>query len=169
MDSCRSHDHSAGRGVLGSSTDSGPQPDGGGGNSQLGYKPPADPISDGHGHTLKTFTPPGDPGPDTFAVSISGEANAILGYSYPPFDLETATYMVDGWNWKIEKYIVVIDHVTLWSDPNESSSDQSKHGPAVAELNGPFVVDLHKGGPIDGKGGGGRNRPSRLGPSSIRI
>jgi hypothetical protein len=36
-----------------------------------------------------------------------------------------------------------------------SSSDQSQHGPKVAEVNGPFVVDLHKGGPLDGKGGAG--------------
>ena len=61
--------------------------------------------------------------------------------------------MVDGWNWRIEKYIVVIDHITLWSDPNQSPSDQSQHGPQVAHVDGPFVVDLHKGGPIDGKGG----------------
>jgi hypothetical protein len=117
--------------------------------------PAAAAIADGHGHTLKTFSPPGDTGANTFVFSTSGEVNAITGYPYPPFDPATATIMVDGWSWKIEKYIVVIDHITLWSDPNESSSDQSKHGPKVAHVDGPFVVDLHKGGPLDGKGGGG--------------
>jgi hypothetical protein len=127
----------------------------GGATSQLGYKPSADPIQDGNGHTLKTFTPPGDTGSNTFVFSISGEANAIVGYAYPPYDLTTATYMVDGWNWKIDKYIVVVDHITLWSNPNLSSSDQSQHGAQVAHVDGPFVVDLHKGGPLDGKGGAG--------------
>lgn len=137
-----------------SSNSTGSGTGGGSSNSQLCYKPAADPISDGT-HTLKTFTPPCDPGPNTFVFSASGEANAIVGYAYPPYDLDTATYMVDGWNWKITKYIVVIDKITLWSNPNKSASDQSQHGDIVAELDGPFVVDLHKGGPLDGKGGGG--------------
>jgi hypothetical protein len=123
--------------------------------SSLGFTPPADPIQDGNGHTLKTFTPPGDTGSNTFVFSISGEANAITGYPYPPYDLSTATYMVDGWNWTIDKYIVVVDHITLWSNPNLSASDQSMHGLQVAHVDGPFVVDLHKGGPLDGKGGAG--------------
>jgi hypothetical protein len=133
---------------------SGPSPTGST-NTLLSYTPPADPISDGNGHTLRTFVPPGDTGPNTFVISISGEANAITGYPYPPYDLATATYMVDGWSWKIDKYIVVVDHITLWRDPNASSSDQSQHGPQVAHVDGPFVVDLHKGGPLDGKGGAG--------------
>jgi hypothetical protein len=119
------------------------------------YVPPADPINDGNGHTLRTFTPPGDTGPNTFIFTISGEVNAVVGYAYPPYNPEFATIMVDGWSWKIEKYIVVVDHITLWNDPNVSSSDQSQHGSIVAQINGPFVVDLHKGGPIPGAGGGG--------------
>ena len=65
--------------------------------------------------------------------------------------------MVDGWNWKIDKYIVVIDKITLWTGTRtERLSDQSAaHGSPVAQVDGPFVVDLHKGGPLDGKGGGG--------------
>lgn len=118
------------------------------------YVPPAAPISDGKGHTLKTFTALTDPGAGGFVFTISGEVNAISGYPYPPFD-PSQTWMVDGWNWKIEKYIVVVDHITLWSDPNKSPSDPSQHGSQIAHVDGPFVLDLHKGGPIDGKGGGG--------------
>ena len=133
-------------------------PDGGGSSGNcsdpLNCKPNSDAISDGMGHTLKSFTPPGDTGPGTFVFSISGETNAITGYPYPPYDPSGAV-MVDGWNWQITKYIVVVDHITLWSDPNKSSSDQSQHGAKVAHVDGPFVVDLHKGGPLDGKGGGG--------------
>ncbi len=123
--------------------------------SQLCYQPPADTISDGMGHSLKTFTPPCDTGANTFVFSASGEANAIVGYEYPPYDLATATYMIDGWNWSIDRYIVVLDHITLWTNPNESSSNQELHGPEIAHIDGPFVIDLHKGGPLDGKGGAG--------------
>jgi hypothetical protein len=126
---------------------------GGGGNQELSFVPVANTLT-GSGGTLHTFTPPGDPGAGSFVFTISGEVNAIAGYPYPPFD-PSQTWMVDGWNWKIEKYIVVVDHITLWSDPDKSPSDQSQHGPQVAHVDGPFVVDLHKGGPIDGKGGGG--------------
>ena len=138
-----------------SSGGSGSSGGGCGANNQLCTVPTADPISDGKGHTLRTFTPPGDTGPNTFVFSTSGEVNAITGYPYPPYDPSTATVMVDGWSWKIEKYIVVLDHITLWTNPNQSSSDQSQHGGQVAHVDGPFVVDLHKGGPLDGKGGGG--------------
>jgi hypothetical protein len=118
------------------------------------FTPHADPIDDGNGHTLETFVAPVDPGAGGFVVTVSGEVNALSGYPYPPFD-PSATWMVDGWNFRIDAYIVVVDHVTLWSDPNESASDPSQHGPQVAHVDGPFVVDLHKGGPIVGKGGGG--------------
>ena len=37
--------------------------------------------------------------------------------------------------------------------PNLSATDQSQHGAQVAHLDGPFVVDLHKGGKIVGQGG----------------
>jgi hypothetical protein len=130
----------------------------GGSSSCYGGLPP--PVSDtisaeeGGGGTLQQFTCPSDPGPNAFLFSISGEVNAVVGYPYPPFD-PTQTWMVDGWNWKIDKYIVVIDHITLWTNPNESASNQELHGPQIAHVDGPFVVDLHKGGPLDGKGGGG--------------
>jgi hypothetical protein len=137
-------------------TDGGTMPaEGGGGGSQLCFQPPSGAIQDGNGHALKTFTPPCDTGPNTFVFSTSGEANAIVGYAYPPYDLTTATYMIDGWNWTIDKYIVVVDHITLWADPNASASNQQQHGAQVAHVDGPFVVDLHKGGPLDGKGGAG--------------
>jgi hypothetical protein len=119
----------------------------------VSYVPAVGTISH-DGQTLKKFTALSDPGGNGFVFTISGEVNAISGYPYPPFD-PSQTWMVDGWNWRIEKYIVVVDHITLWNDPNQSSSNQELHGSQVAQANGPWVVDLHKGGPIDGKGGGG--------------
>jgi hypothetical protein len=63
--------------------------------------------------------------------------------------------MVDGWNFVLDKYITVFDHITLWDNPNAVPTDQSQHGAVVAHVDGPWVVDLHKGGPLAGKGGGG--------------
>jgi hypothetical protein len=96
---------------------------------------------------------PSDPGPGAIYVTISGESNALTGYPFPPNDYSLDTYMYDGWQFEIEAYIVVVDKITLWSDPNQSSTNQGLHGPAVAELTGPFVVDLHKGGALVGQGG----------------
>jgi hypothetical protein len=45
--------------------------------------------------------------------------------------------------------------VSVWSNPNLVPSDQSQHGPLVAHVTGPWVIDLHLGGPLMGKGGGG--------------
>ncbi|MGO8998040.1 MAG: hypothetical protein ACLQVI_32360, partial [Polyangiaceae bacterium] len=118
-------------------------------------------INDGNGHVLKTLGTVTDPGAGGFLMSISGEVNALTSYPYPPFDV-SQTWMVDGWNWKIDKYIVVLQKVTLSSDPgkggvntNGSPINQQLTGSPVAEVTGPWVIDLHKGGPLDGKGGGG--------------
>src|SRR5580704_6867480 len=58
-------------------------------SSEYCYIPTVAAISDGNGHTLKTFTPPGDPGPNAFVFTVSGEVNAITGYPYPPYDVST--------------------------------------------------------------------------------
>lgn len=122
------------------------------------------------GMGLKSFPVggPPDPGPGAFYVTISGESNAINGYPFPPDNYSSDTYMYDGWQFEIEAYIVIVDKITLWSMPNTSCTDQSQHGPAVAELTGPFVVDLHKGGAIIGQGAT-PSRRRRLALSPTRI
>jgi hypothetical protein len=96
---------------------------------------------------------PADPGAGSVYVTVSGESNAITGYPFPPGNFKTDTYMDDGWEFQIEAFIVVIDGITLWADPNLSASNQSQHGAQVAHLTGPFVVDLHKGGTVIGQAG----------------
>ncbi len=112
-------------------------------------------IADDAGHALRPFplAGPSDPGPGAVYVTISGESNAITGYPFPPGNFKTDTYMFDGWEFQIEAFIVVVDAVTMWADPNLSPSNQSLHGAQVAHLSGPFVVDLHKGGTIIGQAG----------------
>jgi hypothetical protein len=112
-------------------------------------------ITDGKGHSLKAFCAPPDPGPGAIYVSASGETLSLVGFEYPPAAPPDDTWMIDGWNFKLDAYITVFTAVTLWSDPNESPSNQEEHGPQIAQLNGPWVVDLHKGGVLQGQGGSG--------------
>jgi hypothetical protein len=104
-------------------------------------------ISDGAGHTLKPLPIPNPTGANTIYVTASGEAAAVSGWPFPPQSTEgnwsNYTWAVDGWQFVIEKYIVNVANITLWSNPNESVSDQSLHGAAVAQITGPFVIDLH--------------------------
>jgi hypothetical protein len=116
---------------------------------------PPNTISDGKGHSLKSFCFPADPGPNAIYVSASGETLSLYGFPFPPLDPSSDTYMVDGWNFTLDAYITVFTAITLWEDPDLAPTDQSQHGPEVAQLNGPFVVDLHKGGSLLGQGGGG--------------
>ncbi|MGD0524691.1 MAG: hypothetical protein ABSE49_06095 [Polyangiaceae bacterium] len=110
-------------------------------------------ASEGGGAVLKAFAYPPDPGGGAFYVTISGESNAYTGYPFPPDNFSADTYMPDGWQFEILEYLVVVDQIVLWSDPDKSITDQSQHGAQIAHLDGPFVVDLHKGGKIVGQGG----------------
>jgi hypothetical protein len=49
---------------------------------------------------------------------------------------------------------VTFDRVKLWEQPDKIPGDQSAHGDLVAHLDGPWAVDLHKGGSVAGEGGG---------------
>ena len=104
-------------------------------------------IESDAGHKLTPLAIPNPPGGGTIYVTASGEAAAVSGWPFPPESAEgdwsNDTWAVDGWQFVIEKYIVNVANVTLWQNPNTSSSDQSKHGPALAVIPGPFVVDLH--------------------------
>jgi hypothetical protein len=87
-------------------------------------------------------------------LSASGETLSLGGFDWPPMN-SNDTCMVDGWEFTLYRYITVPTNVTLWANPNEVPTDQSQHGPVVAHVVGPWVIDLHKGGPLMGKGGGG--------------
>ncbi len=113
------------------------------------------PAITGAGFTTKPFAPPCDPGSGGILFSASGEVLALRGFKFPPNDPVNDTYMIDGWDFVLTEYISVFDHITLWDNPNAVPMDQSKHGAVVAHVDGPWVADLHKGGPLAGKGGAG--------------
>ncbi|WP_394826797.1 hypothetical protein [Pendulispora albinea] len=116
----------------------GPGTDGGGGISVGGFK---------------AFSAPQDPGARGILFGASGEQYAQSGFAFPPNDFANDTYMVDGWELKLDSYLAVFDHVTLWDNPNQSPQDQSQHGGRIAHVDGPWVVDLHKNGDLIGKAG----------------
>ncbi len=85
--------------------------------------------------------------------SASGEVLALAGYDFPPATSDDAA-LVDGWEVRFSKLLVTLDHITLSENPDRAASDQSLTGKKVAELDGPWAIDLHQGGPLAGKGGG---------------
>jgi hypothetical protein len=104
------------------------------------------------GGLLQSFTPPCDPGPGAILLTASGEALALGGYTFPQTDPLAAVF-VDGWEVVFTKMIATFDHVRLNQNPDKVPTDQSQMGALVSQVDGPWAVDLHKGGPLVGKGG----------------
>ena len=93
----------------------------------------------------------GPPGSVTFA--ISGEALVHTGAPFPASPGGIA--FVDGWEISFDEVLTTVDHVALSETPDRSPSDPSQTGAVVAQIDGPWVVDLRKKGTLPGKGGPG--------------
>jgi hypothetical protein len=109
---------------------------------------------------LADFAVPCDPGGNGILLTASGEAFAKNGYAFPPADPD-AVFFVDGWAITYDRILTTFDHITLSRGPDKSPTDQSQcedaNGAAilcgtgssvVAEVDGPFAVNLHKAGPL---------------------
>jgi hypothetical protein len=84
-------------------------------------------------------------------LTASGEHLAQTGYDFPPAtDADPA--FVDGWELRFAHLLVTIDKVTLSSDPDKSPGDPSQTGGVVAEVDGPWAIDLHLDNPGDIQG-----------------
>jgi hypothetical protein len=102
------------------------------------------------------FTPPADPGPGGVLVTVSGEDLASVGYDFmsgaslangdPPA-------FVDGWEVRFEHILVTLDHIALSADPDKDAGNPRNVGPVVAQVDGPFAVDVVRGGSLPGKSG----------------
>jgi hypothetical protein len=101
---------------------------------------------------LQCFETPPDPGAKGVLFTTSGEVLALGGYAFPPATPDDPAF-VDGWEVKFTHFYATFDHITISASPDTSPSDQSETGAVVAKVDGPFAVDLHKGGPLMGKGG----------------
>lgn len=102
------------------------------------------------------FTPPVDPGPGGILFAASGEVLALTGYAFPPANDGDPAFG-DGWQVDFSRLLVTIDKITLSSNPDLMPGDQSKTGSLVAEVDGPWAVDLAHSDSrnLPGKGGPG--------------
>jgi hypothetical protein len=66
-------------------------------------------------------------------------------------------YFLDGWQLSFEHVLVTVAQVTLSENPDFNPNDPSQTGAAVAQVAGPWAVDLAKGGPLDSKEGIGKS------------
>ena len=103
---------------------------------------------------LGAFQPPKDPGKKGIWITASGEVLALGGYPFPPATADDVAF-VDGWDVRFERLLVTLDHLTFSENPDLVPGDQSRTGQEVARIDGPWAVDLHKGGPLPGKAGSG--------------
>jgi hypothetical protein len=95
------------------------------------------------GFTLPLLQPPlsGPPGPGQLLLTASGESLALSGYNFPAAHSGDPVF-ADGWEVLFDHFIATFDKVTLWSNPDMVPTDQSMHGPLIAEKVGPWAVDL---------------------------
>jgi len=86
--------------------------------------------------------------------AASGEVLALTGYAFPPATADDPAF-VDGWEVNFDRLLVTLDKITLSSNPDQVPGDQSQTGSLVAEVDGPWAVDLHRSDPsnLQGKGG----------------
>jgi hypothetical protein len=96
---------------------------------------------------------PGEAGGEgTIKVQVSGEDAATEGFRFP---MGSEVTIADGWEVVFDHVLVVIGAVSVAEDPDLVPSDQSMTGATVAELAGPFIVDLAQAGTEVGAGGEG--------------
>ena len=89
-------------------------------------------------------------------LAVSGEDIATDGIAFPDGSEVT---IVDGWALELSHVLVTLGNVTLSTNPDLAPSDQSRTGGVIAELDGPWAVDLHVPGTIPGAGGEGLATP----------
>jgi hypothetical protein len=66
---------------------------------------------------------------------------------------------VDGWEVNFEQVLVTVDNVTLAENPDKNANDQSQTGVIVAQVSGPWAVNLAAPGPLDSKENNGKSWP----------
>jgi hypothetical protein len=104
----------------------------------------------GEGTTSSTGSGGGAPAAGgSFVFTASGEVLALGGYDFPFTDAG----FVDGWEVKFTELLVTVDKITVSDNPDLDPGDESKTGNVVGQVDGPWAIDLHKGGPLAGKGG----------------
>jgi hypothetical protein len=101
------------------------------------------------------FSPPADPGPGAFWVTVSGEDLALLGYDWSESSRADGDppAFVDGWALSFDHVIVTIDKLRINADPDKDEGNPIDLGATVAAADGPWAVDVSIGGNVTGKSG----------------
>jgi len=102
------------------------------------------------------FVAPVDPGPAGILFTASGGLPALTGYAFPPASGGDPAF-VDGWQIDFSRILVTFDQITLSEMPDLAPGDQSQTGNLVAEVDGPWAVDLahREGSDVPGEGADG--------------
>jgi hypothetical protein len=98
-----------------------------------------------------TSTPDSGASGGGFQVTVSGEGFASEGIAFPAPAGSEEPFFQDGWDVKFESVVASIGNVTISEEPDRNAADQSQTGPVVAELSGPWIVDLAKDSPLVAK------------------
>jgi len=108
------------------------------------------------GYALQPFCAPSDPGPGNVWFAASGEVLALTGYAFPPARDSDAAF-VDGWDVHFSHLLTTFDKITLSENPDLQRGTQAQTGKRVAEVDGPWAVDLSHADAsyLPGKGGAG--------------
>jgi len=120
--------------------------------------------------TYRSFTAPSTaPVNGSFLFTVTGEASASEGFSFPPPAGGMEPFFVDGWEIRYAHMLVTVDNVALSENPDMSPGNPGVTGAAVARTNGPWAVDLAKEGPVAGKGMEGKAFPlSRVNNQTLK-
>jgi hypothetical protein len=87
------------------------------------------------------YLAPVDPGPGGILFTASGQIPATAGYAFPPASAADPAF-ADGWQIVFARILVTFDKLTLSAMPDLAAGDPSKTGDVVAEMDGPWAVDL---------------------------
>src|SRR4051794_24269 len=88
----------------------------------------------------------GDPARASIIFAASGEVLALEGYDFPPAAADDPAF-VDGWEVRFDRLLVTIDKIRLSANPDKATGDPSQTDGVVAEVDGPWAVDLHRSDP----------------------
>jgi hypothetical protein len=86
-----------------------------------------------------------NPPPRSFRILVTGEEFAQTGYGFPPAPGQEVSFK-DGWEVKYDRVLLTLGAIALSENPDTSPTDPSQTGQLVAQLDGPFAVDLVAGG-----------------------
>lgn len=122
--------------------------------SACGQLPGADAGTDagpaGDGGFFLYFTPPGGAANNSLLFTVTGEGAATDGTAFPPATAGEP-YFLDGWEVTYSHVLVTIGAASVHENPDLNPNDQSQTGALVAEVTGPWAIDLAKPGPLDAK------------------